>query len=245
MKLSSNNLFLHHHTIKFSGDAASTLLDGILAYYKLDEASSPRVDSIGSNDLTKLLSVDPGNNTGKVGSCADFTSNTILKGSPLDIPGDFTIACWVNFQSDVGVNGILGSFDDNTGNHKAFYLSAPSSLTPQWYVNPDGGVFTGTILNYGSSVSTGIWYFFTCWLDTTNNTINLRVNNDTANEVSTSYTGGVYNNMTVWEMGTYDSNLARAFQGCLDEVGVWTRVLTDEEITELYNGGSGLTYPFN
>ena len=32
--------------------------------------------------------------------------------------------------------------------------------------------------------------------------------------------------------------------GTLDAVGWWHRVLTDEEITELYNAGAGLEHPF-
>jgi hypothetical protein len=30
----------------------------------------------------------------------------------------------------------------------------------------------------------------------------------------------------------------------LDEIGIWNRALTGTEITDLYNSGSGLTYPF-
>jgi len=36
----------------------------------------------------------------------------------------------------------------------------------------------------------------------------------------------------------------RLFLGTIDEVGIWNRALTEEEITELYNSGDGLAYPF-
>ena len=32
------------------------------------------------------------------------------------------------------------------------------------------------------------------------------------------------------------------FNGLMDEIGVWNRSLSDSEITDLYNGGSGITY---
>jgi hypothetical protein len=32
--------------------------------------------------------------------------------------------------------------------------------------------------------------------------------------------------------------------GDIDEVGIWSRVLTSTEVTQLYNGGAGLQYPF-
>jgi hypothetical protein len=34
------------------------------------------------------------------------------------------------------------------------------------------------------------------------------------------------------------------FDGLIDEVGIWSRVLTAAEIAILYNGGSGITFPF-
>lgn len=34
------------------------------------------------------------------------------------------------------------------------------------------------------------------------------------------------------------------FTGDVDEVGIWTRALTQTDVTQLYNGGIGLQYPF-
>jgi hypothetical protein len=45
---------------------------------------------------------------------------------------------------------------------------------------------------------------------------------------------GNYNN--------YDSNWG--FDGMIDEIGVWSRALTSGEVTQLYNSGAGLQYPF-
>lgn len=38
------------------------------------------------------------------------------------------------------------------------------------------------------------------------------------------------------------SDLNRPFKGGIDELGIWNRVLTSEEVTELYNNGDGLNY---
>jgi len=35
------------------------------------------------------------------------------------------------------------------------------------------------------------------------------------------------------------------FDGMIDEVGVWSRLLTSDEVTTLYNAGAGLSYPFS
>jgi len=34
------------------------------------------------------------------------------------------------------------------------------------------------------------------------------------------------------------------FDGLIDEVGIWSRALNSTEVSELYNSGSGLAYPF-
>ena len=38
---------------------------------------------------------------------------------------------------------------------------------------------------------------------------------------------------------------ARLLAGSIDEAGIWSRALSGTEITELYNAGAGITYPFS
>lgn len=39
--------------------------------------------------------------------------------------------------------------------------------------------------------------------------------------------------------------VSRFFNGLIDEVGIWRRTLSLEEVLLLYNNGNGLQYPFN
>jgi hypothetical protein len=41
-----------------------------------------------------------------------------------------------------------------------------------------------------------------------------------------------------------DFTNALFFDGTIDEVGIWNRSLSSSEVSELYNGGSGASYPF-
>ncbi len=43
----------------------------------------------------------------------------------------------------------------------------------------------------------------------------------------------------------YNYGRNRFWNGQIDELGIWNRVLNDIEIQELYNNGYGLEYPFN
>ena len=46
------------------------------------------------------------------------------------------------------------------------------------------------------------------------------------------------------EIGSRSSGAWNEFEGEIDELGIWSRVLTADEVTELWNGGAGITYPF-
>jgi hypothetical protein len=35
------------------------------------------------------------------------------------------------------------------------------------------------------------------------------------------------------------------FKGKIDELGLWDRLLTSNEISTIYNNGNGLSYPFS
>jgi len=55
---------------------------------------------------------------------------------------------------------------------------------------------------------------------------------------SYTYTIGDYN----MYFGTWNYHSFR--DGKIDEIGLWSRALTSDEVTELYNSGAGFTYPF-
>ncbi|GAH87542.1 unnamed protein product, partial [marine sediment metagenome] len=45
-------------------------------------------------------------------------------------------------------------------------------------------------------------------------------------------------------IGGHPSYFTRYVDATIDEVGIWNRSLTAEEISDLYNEGNGLAYPF-
>ena len=56
--------------------------------------------------------------------------------------------------------------------------------------------------------------------------------------LATGYTAGLH-------ISSDNGTAAQAFDGMMDEIGVWSRALTATEVTELYNSGNGLAYPFS
>ena len=92
--------------------------------------------------------------------------------------------------------------------------------------------------NFGSP-STAAWIFIVAWHDSSANTINIKVNNGTAN--SASYSSGVNDDTSPFVLGATNTG-AGFMDGRIDQVGVWKRVLTADEQTFLYNNGNGRAY---
>jgi hypothetical protein len=230
---------------------ASALLNGLVSFWKLDEASGNALDVHGSNELTangtSIASV-----AGLIGNARDFerdnfdqyfsisnASQTLL--SPGD--SDFTIAGWIKLESksNFSQHELVAKFN-TTGNqreYRLFYLQGDDAF--RFTVSPDGSASV-TDLNASTfgSPSLGTWYFICAWHDAVNNTINISVNDGTTD--STTHSTGVFQGTADYTMGSAPSSLS-FLDGTLDHWGFWNRVLTSEERTDLYNSGSGLAYP--
>jgi hypothetical protein len=226
--------------------APSTLLTGIVAYWKLDEVSAgvgavQRNDSVGTNHLTENNPIPSA--AGILSNGADFISANSRILSVADNPSistgdiDFTFAGWIKFTTAVGT--LLSKWGGGGHQEHALWIS--------------GARFTFTVSNDGNGVvsvtgntfgvpPTGAWIFFVAWHDSVANTLNIQINNGAAD--SAAHATGVFDSDSPLTLG-YLGGAGVYLNGVLDEVGFWKRTLTAPEKTSLYNGGAGLTYPFD
>lgn len=227
--------------------AAETGFDttGLISWWTMDETSGTRYDSHGSNDLSVTIT-DPGYATGVVGNAADFQNNinyTLQADADASLTTgdiDFTIALWVNSDVQSITRDFFSKWDNssqlefivgyNNSNDRIRFVIRNAADTASVTVNAD---------NLGSP-STDTWYFIVAWHDATANTLNIQVNNGTVDSVS--HSGGVNQEaakeLTVGSRGTTGSQ----YDGLIDEISFWKRVLTDDERTWLFNSGNGRTY---
>jgi hypothetical protein len=77
---------------------------------------------------------------------------------------------------------------------------------------------------------------------TTNNLIYYLNGEEDTVTFNVDFTAGA--SSSVIGQGTTSSTSTTSFIGSIDEVGIWKRALTADEVTTLYNSGDGLTYPF-
>lgn len=213
----------------------------------MDEASGNALDAHGSNGLTDNNTV--GSATGKINNARDFEADNAEYFSRADNADlstgdiDFTIACWINFESKGATRPIVQKASGTEVEYALWYSTADDRI--RFWVSADGTDWHGTLSdsNLGSP-STATWYFVIAWHDASANTINLKINNGTTS--STSYSSGVFNGGAPFNIGFNGSGGSPAyFDGLIDEVGFWKRVLTSDEMTSLYNSGNGLAYPFS
>lgn len=216
----------------------SSLLNGLVSYYKLDEASGAVIDSVGSYNLTNNGSAR--GVAGKINNAFDFESseNDFLIFPSGSLPGsyfddDFTINMWINVESKLANSYFFwaGTRDIN------IFINYIGDLYFQLYDGTPNGVFMDSA-NY----STGTWHMLTAVRDKSLG-MKLYLNGDL--KMENSFTGNANSGgQSESYMGDRHGPEVN-YDGLMDEPGFWNRALSSTEISELYNSGNGLTYPFN
>ena len=224
----------------------SSLLTSLVGYWKLDEASGTRNDSHGSNHLTDNNTVTQA--TGKQGNAAQFTranseSLSITDNAALSTGDiDFTIAAWVYLDSKPGA-GMTVASKDASGQREFALDWLNTSDAFRFFITNNAGTFRIIPDSIGAK-SASTWYFLVGWHDAAANTVNIQINNGTIYSLATSGTAPTDTTSDFRIGASGVAGFEGYFDGRIDEVGYWKRVLTSDEKTALYNGGSGTTYPF-
>jgi Concanavalin A-like lectin/glucanases superfamily/Chaperone of endosialidase len=227
---------------RYAGGALS-VATGLLAFWRMEEASGNRVDSVSAMALvpagtTANISQQPGltgNALGLAGGCLLTLADNATMSA---IPGQsFTIACWVRFTSLSGDMGLVGK-------------GAGSAVATEYQLlrRTTGNVFgldtsNGSVarsLNYtGLNPVVDTWYLVIGWWDQAAGTMNLQVNNGTLSSVAN--TEGSQNTTGTFDVGRV-AMIGNHHNGRVDNVMWWKRALTAQERTDLWNGGAGLDY---
>jgi len=223
------------------------LIDNLTAYWKLDEASGSRSDSAGGG-YTATDSGSTGSTTGKISNAASFSATTYLAVADTaalrtgDV--DFSMSAWVKLTDKSASYAVFSKYDSTVGDAREFLLIYTTATDRFRFIVSSDGLGTGNVVvdadNLGSP-SAGTWYHIVAWHDATANTINIVVDDGTVD--SLAHTLGVYSGTFNLNIGSH-TNTAAQMSGAIDELGYWHKVLSAAEITQLYNGGAGLAYPF-
>lgn len=222
------------------------LIDNLISYWKLDESSGDAVDAHGSNTLTEHGTGGVGSAAGIINNARDFesadsdyfdhTDNADLSTGDID----FTFQAWVKLESKTSDWVVLAKWEFGTNKE---YRLGYDSLNDwfDWRVRDASG--NEGLCHAATGVSAATWYHIIVWHDSVNNEVGIAINAGTA--VTSSYSFGCQDSTAAFRLGSEEGGAADFYDGLIDEVGFWKRVLTSGERTSLYNGGAGFAYPFS
>ena len=190
-------------------------------------------DSVSTNNGTIVGGVTY--TQGVVGNAFQFDGSTGYVSLPNDSfkpTGPFSITTWVKSSAIGAVRGILAS---------SVSISFTSGF--RLYIGTNGKIY----LEYNSSWFVGTttllantWYNVTVTYDGTTYKIFLNGSLESSQAGSAlTWQAGT----TGFSIGKY-ANSSYYFNGAIDGTTVWTKALTNDEITQLYNMGGGVQYPF-
>jgi len=230
------------------------LTDNLISYWKLDEPSGVTAtdEKSANNGANTNATV---NQSGKLGTSYSFGGTAYItvaneSNFDFDIGNTYSFSAWVYYTTEVATGNCI--------------ISKRLSGSP--YTGINFGMFPHStkqklaLLHYHYNGSTHKYIYSR---DTAEMTKNAWVH------VVATYDGsGTKEGMKLYKNGTevtyvyddygpvatlltnepvrigVDLESNRYFKGSIDEVGVWSKVLSSSEVTALYNSGNGLTYPF-
>ena len=220
--------------------ADSTLLTGLVSYWNLDESSDgsvpvTREDSVGANDLTdNNTTASAAGQNGAAASFVSVNSEYLSLASPPALTS-ISISMWWDYVGDGGVQAAI--FNDVGGGADREYAIYAVGNNIYFEAYPSGGQTFSTssgltngwhhiYVEYDESVGKSVFY-----LDNVRGTDGV-VSGGPINATAQPLTIGAKDG------GGY------AADGQIDEVAIWSRVLTEAERTCLYNAGTGNFYPY-
>ena len=229
-----------------------TLYESIEAYWKLDEASAgdeaqTRLDSVGTYPLTDYNTATSSTG-GKIGNClqcestnSEYLYTSLAENDALvGDTGDWTFACWAKPDTKINNGRIVASWP-GMGANKSWMVEIR-------YTNPRYH-WSATVYEYDAGGSTIVratddtvasvvsdqWSHLIAQHD---DGTSIRLKIDNGSWITTSCTGGIAHKASPpdFKMGGN-----AYYDGLIDEAGFWSRLLTDDECSWLYNSGDGLS----
>jgi hypothetical protein len=240
--------------------ALGGLSTNLAAYWKLNESSGNATSSVHNNLLTNINST--GYAAGKINNGANFVSSQsnyfmIADASQtgLDMVSSFSLSFWTRLASqpsgDYPYYHLINKW--NEADERSFSLTyTTNGGTPYLYLGiSKGGTDdspTDTCSFDNSTLNNATWYHVVVTWNANLYTANLYLNGSrTATATGSEHYTSMFNSTADLLIGAHldpENPTGGYLNGMMDEVGIWSRVLSASEVATLYNSGKGLTYPF-
>jgi hypothetical protein len=193
------------------------------------------VDSVSTNHGTAGSGVTY--TPGPVGNAFQFngTSNGVisLPNNSLNFTGDFSISLWINTSG--GNSMLIGNTTVATQGQCGWHLMYSSSL--DFYIYNDGSY-------YGFGTNTLTLNQWNHIVITSTSGANKIYRNGVLVTTNTSTVRPNYRTTVSPKIGRSSITDGFWYTGKMDAITTWNKILTEDEIIQLYNMGGGIQYPF-
>lgn len=180
-------------------------------------------------------------------SDSEYLSIADASQTGLDITGDITISLWYKPESVGSTEKVLVSKWDYGDSNRSYSLNFNSSDQLIFKYSGDGTnttVFTLAVTTI--NLTAGIWYHIGVTADVSAKTAIFSINGvvTTFSSPTSGTQTSIYNGTAPFAIGCqFNSSSANAFvDGVIDDVAIFDRLFTAEELVGIYTGGADLRF---
>ena len=215
---------------------ASTALSGLVGYWPLDGDANDR--SVNLNNGVINGTTFTTNRLGSTDSACFFNGSGAYVGVPdsstLDVT-NMTLAFWFRLDSSTTARELVNKMGAE-GTQSLSFGSEYSGGNGRIYFRICTGGSLGTLTDLPSAtvIALGIWYHFVGTYDGAE--MNIYING--VHENSTPKTGAIFYSAEEVKIGRYGYYSGWVFHGAIDNVAIWNRALSSNEVSEVYSAGT-------
>lgn len=209
-------------------------------FFNFDESSGNATDSVNS---LSGVNTSVTYSTGKINNAAYFNGSaflTVADNVIIKPTSNISFGGWVYISSTSSFQMMLAK-GENAGDTRSYEMRCNGTTTQmQVQLRVGGGLFCACTST--TAIGTGTWTHIIYTRNGTTQKIYINGVSDTLTSVTNNAGDIDYSTDDLW-FGQRNGGLR--FNGRLDMMGIWDVELTQAEVTELYNSGTGIQYPFS
>jgi len=228
--------------------ADSTLKNGLISCWEFEETTGTTAnDSHGSNNLVRVGATV--NQPGKTGRAYSFDGNDYLYKNPASMfsaLAGVSVSAWVyptlSTSSDYYTIIVSKLHSSWVNPYYQFQLMVRHGSYKRYEFVVGQSAANKLTVTGNNSYAANTWAFLVGTYD--GQTVRIYMNGAlkyTDSFASPGPTGGATSNLYIGDDADLFANF-REWQGKIDQVGIWNRALTSDEVSQLYNSGNGLAY---
>lgn len=216
----------------------ATLINGLVEYWEMDGNFNANVTPAHAGTLSTTGTGSGTFAAGKFGQAIDLENSTnnqafiTIGGNENDFDfagGSMSASAWYSTESlYVNFQALMGK-----GENASWRIARNSGSGTQFKLSVSGAIGDGEL-----DQQNGTFQHVVAIYDGANGT-KLFINSVLVGSTATSYV--LPNIANAMQIGGNPQASGRGWDGMIDDVGIWNRALTTQEIASIYNGGRGAT----